>query len=79
MFAGEGGASCTLSSPSSFSSYSSSREKVEVQEGVREGVVQERQVLGQHQADYFTLLKRVEEEVTRNQVITQKLAEVGEV
>lgn len=50
-----------------------------MQEGVREGVVQERQVLGQHQADYFTLLKRVQEEVTRNQVITQKLAEVGEV
>ena len=36
-------------------------------------------MVGQHQADYSTLLKRVEEEVTRSQVINEKLAELGEV
>ena len=76
---GEGGGEGGGAGEGTTSSYSSSREKVEVQEGVREGVVQERQVLGQHQADYFTLLKRVEEEVTKSQVINQKLAELGEV
>ena len=44
---------------------------------MREVVGRQKQEVAQEQADYFSLLKKIQEEVRKNQVITDKLAELA--
>ena len=53
------------------------RTRLGEQESVREAVGRQKQEVAQEQADYFSLLKKIQEEVRKNQVIRDKLAEVA--
>ena len=53
------------------------RTRLGEQESLREAVGRQKQEVAQEQADYFSLLKKIQEEVRKNQVIRDKLAEVA--